>query len=375
MRVTAQLINPLTSGQIWANRYEREMNNALTLQGEIVTAIATQLRLELQPQKVEQLKQAPPVNPDTYEAYLRGMYWLNKATPEGTVKGIAYLRAAVDRDPGDARAYAGLSMGYTTAAHGPEPPSDALSFARAAGEKAIQLDSTLDMAYAALGFIRGYYDWQWGEAQALMNKAIRLNPHLAIAHYHLAWYHVLFGRMEEAIAEHKRAQELDPMLPLHTAWLAEIYRRLGRFEEEIVECKKAIDIDPNTPIGHYNLARVYVDQRRFQEAFAEYEKAREGSPPFQFAIGVGYVRADRREEAIKILRELEGLPPNPWRAWWRATLNSVLGNKDEAFHWLNYEHPHAWVPWVRANDNFIPLRSDPRLAVLTKRMNLPPPED
>ncbi len=309
------------------------------------------------------------------DAKLKRFVALNFLPPTvGEKEKARLVREAVDRDPGDPRAYAGLSMGYTTIAHGPDSPPDALSFARAAGEKAIQLDSTLDMAYEALGFIRGYHDGQWEEAQQLMDKAISVNPHLAIAHYHRSWYHVLFGRMQEAIAEHKRAQELDPMLPLHTAWLAEIYRRLGRFDEAIAECKKAIDIYPNTPIGHHNLARVYMDQKRFEEAFAEYRKAGEGSPAYRFAIGVGYAEAGRRDDAFRVLAEMESLPPSPWRAWWRATLNSVLGNKDEAFRWLNYERPHAWLPWIRTNENFIPLRGDPRFDQLMRRMNLPPPE-
>ncbi len=375
VRVTAQLINPLTEGSIWAERYERELRDVLTLQNEIVTAIATQLNLKVSPSKAEELAQARPVNVETYEAYLRGMHWLQKATPDGKAKGMGYLKEAVEKDPGDPRAYAGLAMGYVTVAHGPDPPADALPFARAAAERAIRLDSTLDMAYAALGFIKGYYDWEWDEARRLIDKAISLNPHLAIAHYHSSWFYVLLGRSEEAIAAHKRAQELDPLLPLHTAWLGEIYRGLGRYDEAIAECRKAIEINPNTPVGHFVLGHVYTDIGRYEEALTEFRKAAEAAPPWRFAIGIGYVAAGRPDEARKLVTELEQLKPSPWNAHWLAVLHTLLGNKDEAFRWLNYKHPHAWLPWVRVLDDFKSLRGDPRYDQLLKRMNLPPPED
>jgi len=150
-----------------------------------------------------------------------------------------------------------------------------------------------------------------GSSATIDETAVSINPHLAIAHYHLAWYHVLFGRTEEAIAEHKRAQELDPMLPLHTAWLGEIYRSVGRFDEAIAECRKAIEIDPNTPIGHNILARVYIDQKKFEEAFAEYEKAAKADPAYRYGIGQGYALAGRRDDALRVLAELERVSPNP----------------------------------------------------------------
>lgn len=308
-----------------------------------------------------------------HEAYLRGVYWLHKGTRDGASKGMAYLRDAVDKDPGDPRAYAGLAFGWTTIAHGPEPPAEAMSFAKAAAERAIQLDSTLDMAYAALGLIKGYSEWDWEGAIQALKRAIEINPHMAIAHYHLSWFYVVWGRWDEAVAEHKRAQELDPLLPLYTAWLGEIYRKLDRLDEAIAECRKAIELDPNTPTGHFVLGRVYTDQRRFEEAFAEFKKAGEVAPAYKFAIGLAYLAAGRSDDARNVLAELEKLPPTPWRAWWRAHLNSVLGNKDEAFRWLNYERPHAWLPWIRVNEDFTSLRDDPRYHELLKRMHLPPP--
>ncbi len=374
IRVTAQLIDPVTEGSLWAERYERELRDVLSLQNEIVSAIAAQLKLRLTPGKAEELAKARPVDPETYEAYLRGMYWLNKATPEAQKKGLAYLKEAVDRDPGDARAYAGLAHGYMTIAHGPDPPPEALSFARAAVERAIQLDSTLDMPYVPLGFLKAYYDYDWVSAIRLMKKAISINPHLAIAYYHLSWFHVILGRMDEALVEHKRAQELDPLLPLHTAWLGDVYRRLGRFDEAIAECRRAIDIDPNNPIAHMVLGRTYTDQRRFEDAFAAFKKAGEVAPAYRSYIGIAYAVAGRVEDARKVLAEIEQLKTTPWWALRRAELHAALGDREEAIRWLYYEPRAPLFPEIRGNPLFNFLHSDPRFLELMKRINLPLPE-
>ncbi len=374
IRVTAQLINPVTEGSLWAERYERELRDVLSLQNEIVTAIAAQLKLRLTPGKAEALAKARPVDPETYEAYLRGMYWLNKATPEAQRKGLAYLKEAVDRDPGDARAYAGLAHGYMTLAHGPDPPSEALSFARAAGERAIRLDSTLDMPYVPLGFLKAYYDYDWESAIRLMKKAISINPHLATAYYHLSWFHVILGRMDEALVEHARAQELDPLLPLHTAWLGDVYRRLGRFDEAIAECRRAIDIDPNNPIAHMVLGRTYTDQRRFEDAFAAFKMAGEVAPAYRSYIGIAYAAAGRLEDARKVLAEIEQLKTTPWWALRRAELHAALGDREETIRWLYYEPRTPLFPGIRGNPLFNFLHSDPRFRELMKRINLPLPE-
>ena len=375
IRVTAQLVNPLTESSLWAESYERELRDVLSLQSDIVSAIAAHLKLRLSSGTTEEAAHARPINPEIYEAYLRGMYWLHKGTPEGTKKGIAYLQDAVDKDPGDARAYAGLSLGYMTVAHGPNPPSDALSFARAATERAIQLDSTLDMPYVSLGFLKAYHDYDWDAAVRMMNRAISINPQLAIAYYHLSWFHVILGRMDEALVEHTRAKELDPLLPLHTAWLGDIYRRLGRYDDAIAECRRAIDIDANTPIGHLVLGRVFTEQRKYDEAFKELEKAGQAAPAYRFAIGIAYAAAGRLQEARSTLASLEQLEITPWRARQRAELHMALGEKEAALHWLNYEPRTPLLPAIRVSEIFKPLHGDPRFNRLLKRMNLPPPEE
>ena len=372
VRVTAQLIDAATDEHLWAEAYERDLTSILVLQGEVARAIAREIQITLSPEEETRLARDRKVDPETYQAYLRGMFWLNKGTPEGIKKGMAYLHEAVERDPGDPLAYAGLAMGYITVAHGPEPPADSLSHAKSAALKAVRLDDTLAEAHAAAALVQGYYDWQWETAQRTLDHALEINPSLAIAHYHNSWFHVLFGRMEEAIAEHKRAQELDPLMPLHTAWLGGIYEMEGRYEEAIAEARKSIEIAPNYPIGYFIRALVYNDKGMYEQAIAASKKAAEVAPPWKWALGPTYVAAGRRDEARKLLAELKKKAVTPWRAYWLAELHTALGGKDEAFRWLSYEHPHAWVPWVRVLPAFEPLRDDPRFKDLLRRMNLPP---
>jgi serine/threonine-protein kinase len=373
VRVTASLIEAATDQSLWTESYERDLTNILSLQAEVARAIAGKIKVTVSPEENARLARDRKVDPATYEAYLRGMFCLNKGTPEEIKKGMTYFHEAVEKDPGDPQAYAGLALGYVTIAHGPDPPEDALFSARAAAERAVRLDDTQAEAYVVLAVLKGYYEYDWPTAQGMMDHALEINPSLAIAHYHNAWFHVIFDRYEDAIKEHKLAQELDPLTPLHTAWLGEIYRQVGRYDEAIAEANKSIAIDHKFPIGHIVLARVYSDQGKHEDAITEYLKAGEVALPWKWAAAVGYVKAGRPAEARKLLAELQQQKVTPWNAYWLAILNSWLGNKDEAFRWLNHEPHHMFLTGVRKNDWFKPLQGDPRQLAIVSRLRLPPP--
>jgi len=372
VRVTAQLIEVATDRNLWAESYERELSSILALQSEVARAVARATRVKLRPQEETRLSAARKVNPATYEAYLRGMFHLHRATPEDTQKGIAYLHEAVAKDPADPLAYAGLAMGYIEIAHGSEAREDSLQRAKAAARTALKLDDTLAETLMVTGFVKGYYDWKWDEAIADINRALDINPSLAMAHYHLAWYRALFGRMKEAIEEHKRAQELDPFNPLHTAWLGGLYWMEKRYDEAAAEARKSIEMAPGFPVGHMVLAWVYTDKGMYEEAIAAMQKAAEASPNVRWYLGRIYVQAGRVEEARKLLAELNRQPVSPWTASMRVELYTALGDNDEAFRWLNYERPAATLPWVTVMAWAAPVRKDPRFQAVLRRMNLSP---
>jgi len=372
VRLMAQLIEAATDRHLWAESYEREFSSILAIQREVARAVARAIRVRLRPEEEARLTRARSVNPATYEAYLRGMFYLNKSTAADTQKGMAYLHEAVEKDPADALAYAGLAQGYIELSHSPEAREDSLQRAKAAARTALKLDDSLAEVLVATGFVKGYLDWQWEEAEQDIQRALDINPSLPMAHYHLAWYRALFGRMEEAIEEHKRAKELDPFNPLHTAWLGELYRWEGRYDEATAEALKSIEMAPNFPVGHMVLAHVYQDQGRYDEAIAAIRKAAEASARYRWVLGPAYVAAGRTDEARQVLAELNQQKDGPWIALWRARLYTALGENDEAFRWLNYEPHHAFLAWVRVGDWAAPLRKDPRFRDLLRRMNLPP---
>ncbi|MEE9464716.1 MAG: tetratricopeptide repeat protein, partial [Candidatus Neomarinimicrobiota bacterium] len=306
-----------------------------------------------------------------YEAYLKGMYFVQRATPEAHERGMAYLHEAVENDPADPLAYAGLAFGYVTVGHSHAATPDAWQRAREAALRALRLDETLAEGHAALADVKLYYEWDWEGAEQAFQRANELNPNLAMNHYHYAWYHALFGRLDEAIEEHKRAQELDPLTPLHTAWLGELYWRRGQYEEAIDEARKSLELDPDFPIGWLILGRVYMAKGMYEEAIAAHQKLVEVAPRRRWNLGCTYALAGRRDEALKILAELEKEEATPFGAFGLARLYTALGEKDEAFRWLAYEHPHAFLPWVRVSPWSRPLRDDPRFKDLLQRMNLP----
>lgn len=379
VRVTAKLLEAATERQLWAESYEREISSVLALQSDVARTIARAIGVRMRPQEEDRLGRTRRVDPETYQAYLRGMFFLNKGTPEGTAKGLEYLHQAVERDPADPLAQAGLAVGYITRAHGPEAKSDDLQRARAAAQTAVRLDPTLAEAILAMAFVEGYYEWKWEDAFRDIERALDVNPSMADAYFHRSWYEALFGRMEEAIADHKRAQELDPFSPPNSAWLGELYRWEGRYDEAIAEARKAIELAPESdfPVGHYVLGLVYSDQGRHDEAIQMMQKAAALSPSWRWAVGLVQARAGRTGEARKVLAELNRQKPAGYESWnnvWRVMLHSALGDTDEAFRWLNQEPHHAWIPWFRVIPGwgFENLRADPRFADALRRMNLPP---
>src|SRR5690606_25718581 len=159
--VTVQLIDGRTDRHLWADRYESDIRDVLSVQSSIARRIAEAVEVAVTPGEAERLARRRTVDPDTYRAYLRGMYELNRSTPEGVDAGLAWLHEAVDADPGDALAYAGLALGYATFGHGPEPQPDTWPRARAAAQRAIALDPELPAAHAALADVNLYMEWDW----------------------------------------------------------------------------------------------------------------------------------------------------------------------------------------------------------------------
>jgi TolB-like protein/tRNA A-37 threonylcarbamoyl transferase component Bud32/Tfp pilus assembly protein PilF len=371
VRITAQLIDASTDGYLWADRYDRAVGDVLSLQNEIVMAIIREVRLQLTPEEQARFARARPVNPAAYEAYLKGMFYLNQVTPEGTKKGLALLHEAVEKDPTNALPYAHLAIGYATLGHGPSPPPDAFARARAAALKAVEIDDSVAQAHQVLAQLTMYDDrsWDWPAAKRGLQRAIELNPSLPDSHAHYAWYVVLFDHWEEGFASMRRAQEVDPLAPLWPAWQGSLYWWIGRHDEAIRECQKSLELNPNFPTALSIKGRAYSDKGMHEEAIAAQEKATALNRSYLWGLGYAYARAGRRGDAVRIAMEYKGSPGDGYES---ATIYAALGDKEGALRELEAASERGEIsPWMRNLHVFAPLRDDPRFKDLARRMKLP----
>jgi len=245
--IRVQLIDVFPEEQsLWEETYDRVLTDVLMMHSEIARTIAQEVRAKLTPQAETSLASGRQVNPDAQEAYFKGLFHMNQGTPQGYQKAVDYLHEAVEKDPSDPLAYAGLAAAYIQIAHSAMATEDSLPRAKAAAQRALRLDDTLAETLNVFGFIAGYYDWEWETAEEAFQRAIEINPNLAMAHYWYSWQLILFGRMDEALAAHIRAQELDPLTPLHTAWLGGLYWIWGRYDEALEEVQKALEMSPDS---------------------------------------------------------------------------------------------------------------------------------
>ena len=374
VQVAAQLVGAGSGENLWAGRYERQMRDVLALQNEILASLTKEMKLQLSPQSQAKLSRARTVNPEAYELYLRGTSLVNQLSPEGVERGLQYLRQSTEIDPLDPLPYAGLAVAYSLVGHSTDP--EAYIKARVAAQKALELDDSLAEVHEALAMISLYQTWDWKAAEESFRRALELNPNLAGARAHYGWYLQLIGRQEDGIGEEKRAVELDPLNPVLESWVGAMYWDAGRYEEAIAEAQKSLELNPSFPWGFFVLGGVYAAQGKFDDAIVQHQKMADVSPDGKWALGVTYAMAGREKEARALAAELRGSPASK-AALGLSLIYAQLGEKDEAFRWLNVmcDRRDAWAPWLSVpGGQWKPLdalRGDPRFKAFLGRVNLP----
>jgi serine/threonine protein kinase/tetratricopeptide (TPR) repeat protein len=357
--------------ELWTGTFDKSLRDVMGLHGAVASNIAHQIRIKLAPNEETQLAQTRSVNPEAYEAYLKGMFYLNQATPDGTQKGLELLNEAISKDPANPLPYAYLAQGYATLGHGPSPPADAFERAREAALKALQLDDNVAEAHLVLAELAMYDDdrWDWPSAERDLTRAIELNPTLGPAYAHYGWYLVLFDRWEEGFTAMRHAQEVDPLAPLWPAWQGSMNWWSGRNDEAIKECQKSLGLNPKFPVAWSVLGRAYSDTGMHDEAIAAQEKAVAGNSSYLWSLAYAYARAGRRGDALKAAAEFQLSQGDSYEL---SIVYGALGDKEEAIRSLQKAYDAGKISaWVRNLHALAFLRDDARFQDLLRRMKLP----
>ena len=381
VRITTQLNDASNGFQLWAANYEREMKDILAVQREISQSITTALGAQLTGKNTPAGNNsfpgdAPALNPDAYQDYLRGLSFFNKRTAEDTRSAIGYFQQAIAKDGNYALAYLGLAHSYAAIPmYAAIPSREASSQIRTAAARALALDSTLGEAHVdlALAFM---YDYEWSAAEGEFRKALALNPGDSFAHTWHGTFLVKMGRVAEAMEEQKTALNLDPVSTNAAGALARALYHARRYDDAILQYKNAVRLNPDFGVVRQGLGLAYLKAGNYAEGIGETQAASHlmgGDSMIQGQLGYAYALSGESAKAKIILSELLS----------RSSLGSVralpiahiyigLGDKDRAFEWLQLAIDQRDINlWLKTDAFYDPLRQDSRFSELLRRMRLP----
>ena len=374
VRVTAQLIDAINDRHIWAETYERDLGDVLSVQNTVALEIARQVRARLTPSDQQRLGRSTPVNPDAYDAYLRGRYAQTTQSAESLKAGLVAFQQAIALDPTFAPAYAGLADAYSLLAnYWALSPGEAFPQAEAAARKALELDPSSPEAHTALAYPLHHYTWQWAAAEQEYRTAIALSPSYATAHLRYAEYLSSVGRHEESIAEMHRAMELDPLSLVYAGNLGRFLYQARRYDEAMEVLRKTLEVDPGRVYSRLHLAMCYEQKEMYVEAAEQLKQVRKsrGNRP-TFIEAHLLARMGHRAEALGLTKQFrQGTADSDW--FWLAGVYAALNEKDQAFACLQkaYEKHDFFLVFLKVHPYMDPLRTDPRYAELAHRMGLP----
>lgn len=380
VRITAQLVRVKDQTNLWTDSFERELRDVLDVQNEVTIAIARQVQIKLTPLESARLARARPINPVAHEAFLKGLFFWNKFSVEDLHKSLEFYQQALQIDPDYAEAYSGLAATYGILGNfGALPSSEAYPKAKAAVNKALQIDETLSHAHGQLGYFLMFFDRDWPGAEREFRRAIELNPSNANAREGYSTYFLTHGRFDSGLAEIRRARELDPLSLVINQDLGYTLYCARRYDEALEQLRKTLEMDPSFPPTHWALMQVYEAQGKFREAHEHGMKTlsqayRDASRMAQidqaYKKGGWTARAKKRIELLAEARKRNGFAP----AYWTAEAYTNLGKKDLAITWLERAADERFyrVVYIKADPKFDSLRSEPRFQALLRRLGLEP---
>jgi tetratricopeptide (TPR) repeat protein len=369
VRIAVELFEGKPEKQVWAQSYERDLRDVLTLQAEVAGAIAREIQVKLTPQEKQRLAQGRQIDPEAYLAYSYGRFYWNKRTPEGFPKAIEYFQRAIAKDPGYAPAHAGLADALAllgSIGSGALPPKQVMPKAKAEALEAVRLDDNLAEAHTSLAYVKLSYDWDLDAAEREFKRAIELNPRYATAHHWYAHYFLAKGQTDQALAEITRAEVLDPLSFVINVGVGWCLYHAHRYDDAIQQYRKALDLNPDFSLAHCTLGMALVQKKLYEEALVEFNKAKSlpGSPTVAMAnIGGAYALSGRRAEARHVLAELlQSANQHYVPAIYIAAIYTALGDTKEAMRWMQqgYDERADYMVYLKTEPWADSLRTDPR---------------
>ena len=376
LSIAVELMEVQGNRSIWGDTYRQTTANIQTVQKEIARNVSEKLGLKLTGSDQTQLTKSYTQSGEAYEAYLKGRYHWNKRTDEGFKQATNFFQEAIVKDPTYALAYTGLADCYTLRSdYGFLEPKEGYALAKGAVTLALKYDESLAEAHTSLASIKAVTDWDWQGAENEYRKALELNPKYATAHH---WYGAqLFvqGRQAEALQELKKAQQLDPLSLGINKDLAVALLYARDYDNALEQCRKTLEIEPQFGAMFTYIAQIYELQQKYPEAVAELEKAHASAPEdaeISYGLGQAYALMGRKDEALKILNELNQPGKNVYLPKESAYLHALLGEKEKAIAILQTaaENHYISVAELKTDPRLDELRKDPRVVEVLRKIGL-----
>lgn len=367
--VNAELIDARDRSRIWGEQESLKFSDLMMAHHRLARGVLEKLGLKISDEERKHL--------DAEELYETGRNYWNQRTTDGLTKSIDYFEKAVALRPDYALAHAGLADVYNMlATYGAKPPAEAFPKAKVEARRALEIDDTLSEAHVSLAYALFRNDWNWAESEREFRRALQLNSKSAQAHQ---WYSnllVALGRKDEAIAQTQRASELDSTSLIIRAHFGFVYFFAHHYDESIAACTKALEVDPSFFAARRYLGQAYAQKGKFDQSASEFQKAvaaSGGSPLMRAELANTLALSGKKDEAEKILGDLKQLSSERYFSPYHvALIYAGLGNKDEAFNWLEkaIEQRADYMVFLKVDPRFDSLHSDPRFASMLGRVGL-----
>jgi serine/threonine-protein kinase len=377
--VRAELVDVANGSQLWGVQSTRKPQDVFALQEDLAREISEKLKWRLTGEEKQRLTKRYTDNAEAYQLYLEGRYHWNKRNPDNYRKALEYFQQAIDKDPAYALAYAGMADTWAQISFfNVLPPREVMPKAKAAAEKALQIDNRLGEAYVSLGYISYTYDFDWTAAGKQFDQALALNPGYARTHSFYPLYLSSLGRSQDSIDAATGALELDPASPGSSHNLAVQLYLAGRFDQAIEQSRKTLELDPTVAVAYLVIGQSFSAKGMDREGLSADEKYSELSRNSAMSLallGYAYARIGERSQALHAIEQLTAASKQTYTpAFSFAWIYTGLGDKDRAFEWLEKarEERFTRLAYLRQEAFWEPLRSDLRFSELLRRIGFPP---